>query len=80
MRYEAIGGRSYDTWPGSKSSTGLAFGNQLHYPLWGFPDFKAIYRFIFQAGSPDCSEPITAECNFLALMEKICEVSGKGWK
>lgn len=54
--------------------------NQLHDPLWGFPDFKAIYRFIFQAGSPDCSEPITAECNFLALMEKICEVSGKGWK
>lgn len=64
MRYEAIGGAHMTPDPVQNLAPAQHLGNQLHYPLWGFPDFKAIYRFIFQAGSPDCPEPITAEYNF----------------
>ena len=39
MRYEAIGGRSYDPWPGSKSSTGLAFGKLIELSTLGLSRF-----------------------------------------
>ena len=39
MRYEAIGGRSCETWPGSKSSTGLAFGKSIALSTLGLAGF-----------------------------------------